>query len=93
MALSRIPCEKMIKSSQVVLNGAAVVDSGCILHESDRISILTASECVNLERAVNAVKMHHKTDTIVVAFKSVGMRMIGSFSDCTLLGDDYFGTD
>jgi hypothetical protein len=82
--LSKIQCEKMIKSSRAVLNGVVVVDSGRILHEGDRIAILATSACINSERAVTTVKIHHKTDTIVVAYKPVGMRTIGLFSDRTL---------
>jgi hypothetical protein len=85
LGLSKIQCEKMIKSSLVMLNGVAVVDSGRILRKGDRIAILAAPAGRSLETTTaTAVKIHHKTDTVAVAYKPVGMRTIGSFSDRTL---------
>lgn len=84
--ISKQQTELMIKEGRVLLNGAIVVDSGRILHAGDTIRVLPEPEFALKERytPTTRVQIPYESDSIVVAFKPVGMRTIGSFSSQTL---------
>ena len=86
--LSKQKCERIIKGRRVALNGTVVVDSGRFLHTGDKFLVLPepvgSEETVPGSAAKEHVGIYHQSDNLVVAFKPVGMRTIGSFSEQTL---------
>ena len=84
---SKQQVERMIKSGRVALNGEVVLDSSRFLHTGDTLQILRDSVVDTgyvSKRNLPRIEIHYQADNLIVAFKPVGMRTIGSFSDQTL---------
>ena len=85
---SKQQTERMIKGGRVVLNGKIVLDSSRFLHTGDTIQVLKESVVdtggVLSKPSAPRIEIRYQADNLIVAFKPVGMRTIGSFSDQTL---------
>ncbi len=97
---SKNHCESMIKSGQVLVNDEIVLDSSRILKTHDIVTLIDISKSTSLsssdkilkknkpiqDHGVKIVKVTPYLDSakIIVAFKPVGIRTVGCFSDTTL---------
>ena len=82
---SKKQCDDLIKEGRVSVNSQVVTDSSRILSSGDVVMVLekvtNPSNMTSKQSSVDVIFQHH---SLVVAFKPVGMRTIGSFSETTL---------
>jgi 23S rRNA-/tRNA-specific pseudouridylate synthase len=85
--LSKKQCDDLIKGGQVWVNSQVVTDNSRILKIGDSIRVLESVTSTPSVAPVNnppTVEVLFQEHSLVVAFKPVGMRTLGSFSDTTM---------
>lgn len=82
--ISKKLCDDLIKEGRVLVNSQVAMDSSRILSGGDTVTVLEQFRDQSTTNKKSEIDVVFQDHSLIVAFKPVGMRTLGSFSEATM---------